>query len=172
MDPVTVARWCDQGELACYRTPGGHRRVRREDLLGFLRAHRMQVPQELESRALRVLAVDDDAHFIKGIETRLRNHGGRVELHTAAGAVDGLMRLGSALPDVLVLNLLMPGIDGLEVFRQIRAVRLRRTDGRIRLIAVLPAEDPRASRRALKAGADACLTKPVDFKKLETLLLG
>jgi excisionase family DNA binding protein len=46
-DPSTVSKWVDRGLLGAFRTPGGHRRIGRLDLIAFLRAHQMPVPAAL-----------------------------------------------------------------------------------------------------------------------------
>ena len=48
VSPSSVLKWIEQGKLRAFRTPGGHRRVAREELLDFLRAHQLPVPAELE----------------------------------------------------------------------------------------------------------------------------
>ena len=45
VDPGSVVNWVDEGMLKAHRTPGGHRRVAREDLLAFLREHKMPIPK-------------------------------------------------------------------------------------------------------------------------------
>ena len=49
VDPGSVANWIDQGLLKAHRTPGGHRRVASEDLVMFLREHKMPIPAELDA---------------------------------------------------------------------------------------------------------------------------
>lgn len=167
VDPVTVARWCDRGELACYKTPGGHRRVRREDLAVFLRKHRMEVPPELERRAVRMLVVADDARLVAALRRRYGNHGGAVELLTASNGIEGLIQFGAHSPELVLLDLQAAGIDAMAVCRQIRECPVARA----RIIALLPEADAARARRALKAGAAACLHRPLDLKALDALVL-
>jgi len=57
---LTVANWIRAGKLSTSRTPGGHRRVPREDFLRFLRAYNFPIPPELMQEGRRILVVDDD----------------------------------------------------------------------------------------------------------------
>jgi excisionase family DNA binding protein len=47
VDPSSVSKWIDRGILTAYRTPGGHRRIRRTDMVTFLKTHDMPIPTEL-----------------------------------------------------------------------------------------------------------------------------
>ena len=58
-DQGSVANWIDQNLLKAHRTPGGHRRLAAEDLLRFLREHKMPIPVELGKPPSRVLIVDE-----------------------------------------------------------------------------------------------------------------
>lgn len=48
VDPSSINKWIKEGRIAAYRTPGGHRRIRAGDLVGFLIKHQMPIPRELE----------------------------------------------------------------------------------------------------------------------------
>lgn len=168
VDPVTVARWCDQGQLKCYRTPGGHRRVLREDVRQFLRQHGVPIPKDLEDALPRVLIVDDDPAFVRGMKSALREARGAFQVSFAADGVDALLRIGSEIPDVVILDLLLPRMDGVEVCGRIRANP--KTAG-IVIIGVTASSDKRLAAAVLKAGAQTCLVKPVRWPDLEPHLL-
>lgn len=164
VDPVTVARWCDRGDLACYKTPGGHRRIRRQELLGFLKKHGMEVPPQLARPALKVLAVLPDARVLAALRKRYANHGGRVELVPTANMIDGLIQFGAAAPAVVLLDLDVTDVDALAVCRQIRG-----THSGIKVIAVTG--DKAKQKLAMRSGVDAVLSKPLDLKALDTHIL-
>jgi excisionase family DNA binding protein len=60
VDPGSIANWIDQNLLKAHRTPGGHRRVATDDLVTFLRKHKMPIPAELDSVPNRVVIVDNE----------------------------------------------------------------------------------------------------------------
>jgi two-component system response regulator MprA len=108
---------------------------------------------------MRILVCDDEPAVRDALERALRLEGYEVEL-----AVDGKQALTSVAerqPDALVLDLLMPELDGLEVCRRMRA------DGNDTPILVLTARDAIADRVAgLDAGADDYLVKPFALEEL------
>ena len=114
-----------------------------------------------ESAPGRILLVDDDARNLRLLETILKPEG-----YTVASAQSGLAALEEvqrAPPDLILLDVMMPGIDGLEVARRLK------TDAATRAIPVImvTALDDRGSRiAALEAGAEDFLTKPVDRSEL------
>ncbi|WP_327292330.1 response regulator transcription factor [Streptomyces sp. NBC_01198] len=108
----------------------------------------------------RVLVVDDDAAIRRSLGRALRLRGYTVgEADGGAAALDVLG--GAAAPDVLVLDISMPGIDGIEVCRRLRA------GGDDLPVLVLSALDEVADRVAgLQAGADDYLVKPFALEEL------
>ena len=108
---------------------------------------------------MRILVVDDELPVRTALERALRLEGYEVEL--AADGVEALERLREAAPDALVLDVLMPRMDGIAVSTQLRA-RGDRTP-----ILLLTARDAVADRVAgLDAGADDYLVKPFALEEL------
>jgi len=169
VSPSAVLRWIDQGLLKAFRTPGGHRRVDLSVLVAFLRTHRMPVPKELEREVVRVLVIDDEAGFLKSMATVLRRADRRVEVELCDSPVTGLLKVGLWRPDVVLLDAYMPGMDGPEACRRIKA------DPEIAGIAVI-AMSGRPSSELQKsfsnAGAAAFLAKPVSAASLVGALEG
>jgi two-component system response regulator MprA len=115
------------------------------------------VPGEREVR--RLLVVDDEPPMRAALKRALELGGFDVTL--AADGNEGLSRAGELAPDLVVLDLLMPGVDGLEVCRELRA-RGDRTP-----ILILTARDAIADRvEGLEAGADDYLVKPFALEEL------
>ena len=71
VNPRSVINWIEQSLLPSYRTPGGHRRIRREDLLAFLRKHQIPTPEALVEGKFNVLIVDDEQEIVDLIKTFL-----------------------------------------------------------------------------------------------------
>ena len=78
----------------------------------------MQEPVEKYQR--RVLIVDDDALQLRAV-TRLSRRDPRIELLLASNPIDALLMVGAQRPDVVILDVFMPGMDGFEVCRRIKA---------------------------------------------------
>jgi len=160
VDPGSVVNWIDQGLLNAHRTPGRHRRVAEEDLLVFLRDHKMPVPKELDPSPSRVLIVDDEPGVTQLIARAIRKalpHVEIVEAHDGFGAGNVVATLK---PQVVVLDLRMPGMDGFEVCRQIKAQDHSR---HAEVIAVTAYPAPESEKKILECGARVCLNKPLDL---------
>ncbi len=126
-----------------------------------------EAPSVSQPRGRQVLVVDDSADTVAALADLLREWG-----HSVRTAHDGPSGVEAALayvPEVVLLDIGLPGMDGFEVAERLRAdPRLSKTI----LIAVTGYGQESDRRRCLEAGFDHHLLKPVDFAKLQTLLEG
>lgn len=166
VSPSTVLGWVDRGLLAAYRTPGGHRRIDGVALVRFLREHAMPIPKEL-APITRVLIIDDELPFLSTAKRLLKRRAPHLELDTAAGAVEGLLKVGTFRPDAVLLDAYMPGIDGVEVCTRLKQSEDTRN---ITVIAVTGQPSPEIREQFTEAGAAECLVKPLDIDAIVALL--
>jgi CheY-like chemotaxis protein len=170
--PTTVGRWLDEGKLPYFTTGGGHRRVWSPDLANFLKAHNIPIPADLRSEPpLRILIVDDDPHVLKLLRAAVKEFYPAAEVHEAADGFAAGQKTIGLIPALVILDLRLPGIDGYKVCRAIRQdPRLKD----VKVLAVTGYHLEEARAKALEAGADDFLAKPITLdalsKKLETLL--
>ena len=108
--------------------------------------------------SIRVLLVEDDARIRAVLELALHDHG--YDVRSAATGEQALELLAQERPDVVLLDLMLPGIDGLEVCRRVRA------DSDLPIIAVTARSDSADVVAGLEAGADDYVTKPVVASEL------
>ncbi len=163
VDPGSVANWIDQKLLKAHRTPGGHRRVAVEDLLQFLREHKMPVPEELGPSPTRVLIVDDEPGVTQVIARAVRQAHPDYEVIEAHDGFRAGTLCATQRPDVVILDLRMPGMDGYEVCRLIKSHEATRHAEVIAVTAYPSAEN---EQRILECGARLCLAKPLDLQAL------
>lgn len=124
-----VNQWIDKGYIQSYRTPGGHRRVRRADLIGFLKERKIPIPEVLQKsiddRANevqpRIMMIDDDEDFLVLMQQAILEQLPRAQVSLFSNGYDALVALGANIPDLLVLDLKMPKIDGLEVCQRLKS---------------------------------------------------
>ncbi|WP_428819209.1 response regulator transcription factor [Microbulbifer sp. MCCC 1A16149] len=108
---------------------------------------------------MRVLLIEDDESLADGIATALRHNGYAVD-HAALGG-EGVSLARAAKPDVIVLDLGLPDLDGVEVLRRLRSHGVKSS------VLILTARDDLASKvQGLDAGADDYLTKPFAVDEL------
>ena len=166
VDPSTVSKWIDKGILMAFRTPGGHRRVRSGDLRDFLIAHQMPVPEELGSWVIRLLIVDDERSVLDGLKRAFKTFGARVDVTTTTSGVEALLLVSEQKPHGMLVDLNMADLDGFEVCRRIR---VRKQLESVRLVTMTAQHSPELVDRSLKAGAIACLFKPIDVQRVMDL---
>jgi len=111
----------------------------------------------------RVLVVDDDASARGGLEKLLRSEGYVVD--TAESGAAALERAAEAPPDVVVTDLKMPNMDGIELLQ-----KLREQDPTLPVIVATSFQDLHSAVRGMRAGAEDYLTKPIDFEALTVTL--
>lgn len=117
----------------------------------------------------RVLVVEDDPDVLQMLTSLLSALPQAPVVETAVDGYDALIRVGTFRPTVLILDVVMPKLDGLEVCRRLKAGPDTRD---IRILAVTG--HAAMAERVVAAGADACMAKPFDFdvmsKELERFL--
>ncbi|HWN41225.1 MAG TPA: ATP-binding protein [Thermoanaerobaculia bacterium] len=123
-----------------------------------------QVPAEVTG--LRILVIEDNDDGRESLRDLLEIWGHEVEL--AENGPDGVEAALTSLPDVALVDIGLPGLDGNEVAQRIRAAL---NGDRMPLIAMTGYGQPEDRRRALQAGFDAYLVKPVDPAELNRTLL-
>jgi two-component system OmpR family response regulator len=117
-----------------------------------------------QTRGLRVLVVNDYADNVESMAMLLRLYGH--EVATALGGPAALQAARANPPEVVLLDISMPGMDGYEVARQLR----RMFQGRVLLIALTALGSEKDKRRCVEAGFDHHVVKPADPEKVEALL--
>jgi excisionase family DNA binding protein len=163
VDPGSVANWIDQKLLKAHRTPGGHRRVATEDLLQFLREHRMPIPSELADLPTRVLVVDDEPPVAQMVARAIRSAHPDYEVLEATDGFSAGTIVATAKPDVVILDLRMPGMDGFEVCRLIKS---RDQTRHAEVVAMTAYPSQESETKILECGARVCLHKPLDIDAL------
>ena len=166
VDLTTVINWCDQGKLKAYKTPGGHRRVDPKDFLYFLKEYRMPVPGEFEREmqgGLRIVIVDDEKEIRRVVVKALQKHLPQAKFFEARDGFEAGMLILDQVPGLVILDLMLPGVDGFKVCANIRSdARFRNT----KVLAITGQNTDQNKSRILEAGADDFLAKPFDVKAL------
>ena len=122
----TVQRWVDLGHLKAWKTVGGHRRIDAESAENFIRVQMRQRGGDAAAPAdtvapFSVLVVDDnpdDSDLLCAL-VEIAVPGARVVV--AANGFDALIEVGRAMPDLIVTDITMPHMDGVEMIRHLSA---------------------------------------------------
>lgn len=158
----TIIRCFDNGQLKGFRVPGSRfRRIPREQLYKFMKDN--GIPTDaLESGKRKVLLVDDDAELVEVILTFL-NEDGRFEVRVAQNGFDAGMMVKEYHPDLIVLDVMLPDINGKEVCQRVRA-DASLEDVRILCMSGMVEDDKIAELKL--AGADDFIPKPFEVDRL------
>lgn len=113
-------------------------------------------------RPLRILLVDDDALQLRAFTRSLQGNPS-VELATADNAIDALLMIGTDMPDLVVMDVYMPAVDGVEACRRIKSNPATR---HIHVVLASAAMSDELSTSARNAGASRAITKPIDVAAL------
>ena len=159
----TVANWIRAGKLNSFATPGRHRRIKMEDFRVFLRQYDMPPYGEDAAVATKLLVVDDEPEIVKLISSYFAKLPG-YEVESATDGFEAGIQVERFKPDLLILDLLMPQVDGFNVCKMIKSNPATSHIG----ILVLTGFAARESlKRALECGADECMSKPFKLSDLK-----
>lgn len=134
----SIQMMVDRGDLDAWRTPGGHRRISRESIARALNTQALHgavatAPLAVPRRApppgqatrtapapLKILLIEDSTHFQNLVSLLLRQKFPEVHLQVANDGIVGLVTYGQWKPDVLIVDILLPGIDGATLITSLR----------------------------------------------------
>jgi excisionase family DNA binding protein len=153
----TIRKWAEAGRIHVFKTPGGHRRIRREDLIRFLRENSIPVHEDLDSSGVKILVVDDEKAVISVIRRFLERAQTSFQIEVAMDGYDAGHQVASFRPDVVFLDLRLPGIDGFEVCRRIKSDP---KSARTNVIAMTGYYEGDVANRVVELGATMLMQKP------------
>lgn len=160
----TIHNWIRSGRLKAYATPGGHFRIWPTDLETFLKAHKMDINFDFRGEhPRRILIVDDDEAFAEMIKEVLRDKLQDCEILTTQDGYEALILLGELTPDLVVLDLMMPGIDG---FKVLELIANRKTRYDLKVLILSGNLTASAIERLKRSRADRWLAKPISSAEL------
>jgi excisionase family DNA binding protein len=151
----TIRKWSDQGRVPAFYTPGGHRRYRRRDLEAFLD----RSGPGGKSGGPLVLVVDDDERLREFMRVNLEMEGYTVR--EASSAEEALGSIEDQAPELVLLDVVMPGIDGWEMLQ-----RMQERYGSIPVIMFSGQVDANSAGDAEQRGARGFVGKPFDPQQL------
>ena len=156
----SIKNWIKQGLIKASRTPGGHYRILEEDLDSFREKYDM-FPRDKGPMKKRVMIVDDEPEVLAMIENILVDEG--FELIKVSNATEVGLRAAQLSPDLILLDFLMPEINGFEVSKALRNNELTRS---IPIMAVTALTKEQDIERIFECGADEYLAKPFRIDQL------
>ncbi len=161
----TVQSWIDRGVLKAFRTPGGHRRVKREDFLEFLEKFQFPAAARSQSSKQRILIADDEPDLLDSIKDIVMESAPDANITLCSTGAEALIQMGLSRPDLAILDVFMPGLSGIQILEKIfETPEFKHTK-----VVIITAHKDHVTEATLREkGAAAVLFKPfstADLKK-------
>jgi len=153
VSPVTVRQWAQKGMLKAQTTAGGHRRFTMDSVRQFASERGINLPSATE----RLLIVDDNRQFNNFLAALFHSEFPSLEVLTAYDGFEAGRLVQQFRPTVVLLDVMMPGIDGLDVCRRLKSDPQTKD---IRVVAMTGYHTPELEKKMLAAGAQVLLSKP------------
>jgi len=161
----TIINWVEAGHIKAYKTVGGHRRIKKNDLQAFMLDQGIPIPeQKAESDRKKILVVDDDLIIVESIVQALEEDEYDYEVISASDGFEAGLQVNHFNPDLLILDIMMPDIKGYDVCKKIKSNKDTQHTKIIVLSAYL---DEEKFKQMKENGADVCFSKPLPLSELK-----
>jgi len=164
----TVIRWVDEGKLTSFRTPGGHRRVREEDLLKFLDHYQIPFSVKPEGERKKILVVEQKRLLEGLLKQILRRSSDTHEVLVARDLYESAIKIGLARPDLVLLGTIPKGQEIVKFCRSLRRIPEAKATKIIVLSDRISAD---RMQELLSLGVQAVIDKPYTLDDLRPYLL-
>lgn len=161
----TIINWIESGHITAYKTVGGHRRIKKTDLVAFMTKQGIPIPEDtpVEER-IRILVVDDDPIIVETIVQSLEEDEHDYEVISASDGFEAGIQVSHFKPHLLILDIMMPDIKGYEVCKKIKSDDETKD---IKIIVLSAYLDDDKFKKMKEHGADVCFSKPLPLPQLK-----
>ncbi|MBQ0050646.1 MAG: response regulator [Treponema sp.] len=170
----TAINWIRNGYLKASKTPGGQYRVYPDDLAEFMQSRNLEIPEELavvckSPKFLRnsLLIVDDDKGLNTVIAKYMERKFSNMDIYQAFDGFEAGSIMSDKNPGCLLLDLNLPGIDGIDLCKRINE---NEKYGNPSIIVVTSLENPEVEKQAMELGVKCYMKKPLDLLKLSEMV--
>ena len=165
--PDTIRKWAEAGRIKVFKTPGGHRRISREDLLAFLKDNDLPIHPDLSSAPTTILVIDSEK-TTSALISRFFDHAQSLfKIHTATDAYQAGYCMATHEPDIIFLDLQFPCIDSVQLCQSIRSSAHH---AHAHIIAMTASKAAPLAQDALAQGASLLMEKPFTPDDLRRVL--
>lgn len=154
----TAINWIRKGHLKAFKTPGGQYRVYSEDLLVFMKSRNMRIPQELEQGSHVLLIVDDDKGLNNVLAKYIEKKFDGFEIFQAFDGFEAGTLLAEKKPDIIFLDLNLPGIDGFSLCSKVKETE---AFGKPVVFVMTSLSDEESEKRVRDMGIEEFYRKPL-----------
>jgi len=162
----TVQLWVENGSLEAWKTAGGHRRIVSSSVDEYISAQNIDTDQRTANKT--ILVVEDNPTVSKFYEAAINSWKLPIDVVVKNDGFEGLVEIGRKVPDLVISDVYMPGMDGLQMIRSMYKSNLL-TSEQIIIISGLSNESIQ-DRGGIPAGVDS-FSKPVDIEQLKKAIM-
>jgi len=165
----TVQNMVENGVLDAWKTAGGHRRIPATSVETLLAKRRKQIARSGDSASrLDILIAEDDPTLQKLYQITFDSWKLPLSLRIVSNGFEGLLQVGQQMPDILIADLMMPGMDGFEMIKRLRTMpELSPMD----IIVVSAIDGNEISERGIPSDVTV-FGKPIPFHEIKGFVLG
>ena len=157
----TLKNWVRDGKMPAFKTLGGHYRIRVKDLIRVLRENGIPMPAQLQMSKYSIMAIDDEPAFLTLIKACFKSFQETFQVKTFLNGYDALMDIGRQTPDLVLLDIRLPHMDGFEFLAKLRG---NQETGNVKVIAVSGHDAERD--KIMESGANDFYLKSEDINVL------
>lgn len=170
---TTVYRWIVNGHLKAYSLPSGHYRVRPDDLKDFRKAFSIPSDDDVseakeksaDEDALRVLIADDHPDMVMVLRKVVERYLPDAKIFEAINGVDTCISVGTVRPHIMLLDIMMPGMDGFAVLQELLR-RQELADSKVIVVSAYEPFDRVEEIGKLNPQVVSCMHKPISVENL------
>ena len=161
----TIINWIESGHINAYKTVGGHRRIKKEDLVAFMTKQGIPMPEDTAvDERIRILVVDDDPIIVETIVQALEEDEHDYEVVSASDGFEAGLQVKHFKPHLMILDIMMPDIKGNAVCKKIKSDEETKD---IKIIVLSAYLDEEKFNMMKENGADVCFSKPLPLPRLK-----
>ncbi|MFQ5797485.1 MAG: response regulator [Bacteroidota bacterium] len=165
----TVLNWIYEGALKAFATYGGHYRVWPSDLRTFVNETAMDIQFDfVDDRRSKILIIDDDHEYTTVLKIAITQELPHAEVLLTDDGYEGLLLIGEVRPQLVILDLQMPKVDGFQVLELLKS---RKQENSLKILVVSSYLDDEARRRLKNSVADGYLEKTGSIKDLLSVIV-
>ena len=163
-----VDKWINAGEFKVFRLPSGRIKILRSDFLDYIKTNELYLDKEFFNIGSNKIVVIDDNESIHSLFQKFFEEvNSDLEVKYAADGMSGLLLLGASKPDIVILDIEMPGMNGIDLCKKILA-----DDSLAGIyIVVISGYLSKYEKELKKIGLETFIEKPFTFKDLNETLL-
>jgi len=164
----TVQLWVENGTLIAWKTAGGHRRISHDSLEQLMIEQQGALKNREKDSEFKILIIEDDSDLLDIYNLRIELWDLPIKVQTAVNGYEGLIKIGEQLPDIVIVDLILPNIDGFQLIRTLKDSEQYKD---IQIIVVSGLSDEDIEKRGGIDKSITCLHKPLPFARLQQLVL-